>query len=65
MAGSLHAAGEGAEPINALPAGALHHVFDFLGPRDLCSVGATCRGWHLLQGDAAANQARQHVLMLL
>lgn len=47
------------ELINALPAGALHHVFDFLGPRDLCAVGATCQLWHGLQGDAAANQARR------
>ncbi|KAK9838471.1 hypothetical protein WJX81_001301 [Elliptochloris bilobata] len=57
MAGSSPVVGDGLELISTLPAGALHHVFDYLGPRDLCAVGATCRGWHLLQGDAAANQA--------
>jgi hypothetical protein len=49
----------GAELISVLPAGALHRVFDFLEPRSLCAVGATCRQWRGLQGDAAANQARR------
>ncbi len=48
-----------AELISVLPAGALHHVFDYLEPRSLCAVGATCRQWRGLQGDAAANQARR------
>jgi len=59
MALSSQAEEAPAELISVLPAGALHHVFDYLEPRSLCAVGATCRQWRGLQGDAAANQARR------
>lgn len=42
--------------INDLPLGVLHHVFDYLGPRDLCCVSVTCTLWAALNKDAAANQ---------
>lgn len=44
--------------INDLPVGVLHHVFDFLGPRDLCCVSVTCALWAALNKDAAASQVR-------
>lgn len=49
---------EGDTPINLLPAGLLHSIFDSLGPRDLCSVSATCKHWRHLNQDAAANKVR-------
>ena len=42
--------------INELPAGLLHAVFDFLPPKDLCSVSATCKLWRRLNQDAAADE---------
>ncbi|BDA51263.1 probable E3 ubiquitin ligase complex SCF subunit sconB at N-terminal half [Coccomyxa sp. Obi] len=45
--------------INMLPAGLLHTIFNSLGPRDLCSVSATCKQWRHLNQDAAANKTWQ------
>ncbi|CAL8466377.1 g5913 [Coccomyxa elongata] len=45
--------------INILPAGLLHTIFNSLGPRDLCSVSATCKHWRHLNQDAAANKTWQ------
>ena len=54
----------GCQHIQELPSGALHQIFHFLGPRDLCQVAATCRDWRTLTVDAAANlvhtPAQQH-----
>jgi hypothetical protein len=44
--------------INDMPAGVLHHIFEFLGPRDLCCVSIICKYWAALNKDAAANQVR-------
>ena len=44
--------------VNILPAGLLHTIFNSLGPRDLCSVSATCRHWRHLNQDAAANKVQ-------
>ncbi|KAK9845078.1 hypothetical protein WJX74_010356 [Apatococcus lobatus] len=46
----------GCQHITDLPSGALHQIFSFLGPKDLCQVGATCRDWRALTIDAATNQ---------
>lgn len=37
--------------INTLPAGILHKIFGFLGPRDLCMASAVCRLWRDLNQD--------------
>ncbi|KAK9802744.1 hypothetical protein WJX73_006604 [Symbiochloris irregularis] len=42
-----------------LPRSVLHHVFDFLGPRDLCVASAACRRWNALTHDAASDQIWQ------
>eukprot|EP00878_Enallax_costatus_P004696 GHUV01004944.1.p1 GENE.GHUV01004944.1~~GHUV01004944.1.p1 ORF type:complete len:937 (+),score=344.31 GHUV01004944.1:194-3004(+) len=46
-----------AEPanINSLPSSLLHAVFAHLGPKDLCSVSATCVLWSKLTKDRASN----------
>lgn len=41
-----------------LPNGAVHHVFRFLGPKELCVASAVCKHWRDLNRDGVANRAR-------
>lgn len=46
--------------VNSLPAGVHHHIFSYLGPRDLCAVSGTCKLWFDLNRDAASNRKWKH-----
>ena len=42
--------------INDLPTEAVHLIFGFLGPRELCRTSAVCKAWRDLNKDASANR---------
>ena len=42
--------------INDLPTEALHLIFGFLAPRELCRTSAVCKAWKDLNKDASANR---------
>ena len=42
--------------INHLPTEALHLIFGFLAPRELCRTSAVCKAWRDLNRDASANR---------
>ncbi len=44
--------------INDLPVEALHLIFGFLAPRELCRISAVCKAWRDLNKDASANRVR-------
>ncbi len=46
-----------ASELLSLPHAVWHGVFKWLGPKDLCRVGATCKLWCSLGRDGAANRA--------
>ena len=42
--------------INDLPTEALHLIFAFLAPGELCRTSAVCKAWRDLNKDASANR---------
>lgn len=42
--------------IGDISSGNLHQIFNYLEPRDLCNVSATCKHWRLLSQDQASSK---------
>lgn len=52
-----NSSGSVAQPdFSELPEGAVHLIFSFLGPRELCAASAVCKSWRDLNRDASANR---------